>query len=85
MVLLPIRAAVNFIRLKLNVNDDDIPLLIAIKKLEVTQYFPNNQMWTPEKGFKLNRSSVGHRIWRMKVDQQKQYMKQRINKEQKIY
>ena len=82
MGLLPIRAAGSFITLKLNVIDDDIPLLLGIK---VTLEFPNNLMWTSEKGVKLTRSRMGHRVWRGKVDRHKLHMKQRNSKEEKIY
>ena len=42
-------------------------------------------MWTPEKEFKLTRSGLGHRIWRVKDDRKKLHMKQRVSKEEKIF
>ena len=88
MELLPNRAARSFLTRKLNVFDDDIPLTLriqAFEKLTVTMDFLNNLMCTPEKGFKLTRSGLGHRIWRVKLNTHKLHMKQRIRKVEKIY
>ena len=86
--LLPIRAAGSFITIKLNVIDDEVPLLLGIEvieKLKMILDFPNNLMWTTEKGFKLTRSVLRHRTWRVKVVRQKLQLKQRIRNEEKIY
>ena len=86
--LLPISAARSFVIFKLIVIDADIPLLLgkeAAKKFKVTLDFPKNLVMTPEKKFKLTRLNVEHLLWRVEVDQQKLHMKQRNNREGKIY
>ena len=86
--LLPIGAAGSFITIKLNVIDDEVPLLLGIEvieKLKMTLDFPNNLLWTTEKGFQLTRSLLRHRTWRVKVVRQKLQLKQRIRNEEKVY
>ena len=60
--MFPTRVAGSFLTLKLNVINDAISLLLgkeAIEKLKVTLDFPNNLLWTPEKGFKLTNQIGG--------------------------